>query len=139
MQGQFLPGDLREGISLQISPDRMMFRTKAQGGVTHCRACILLYKAPARLMLCSGTHMHTVMQFRPPTVRLRPVLSSALPASNDVWGVWTGVQLHRTPGPYRENLLCPTRENASHATTSWIPSFFSKPGCQLQGFQDISN
>lgn len=33
-----------------------------------------------------AVHMHTVMQFRPSTVRLRPVLSSALPATNDMWG-----------------------------------------------------
>lgn len=80
MQAQVLPGDLREGVSLQIFPD---ISSEWCSGHT-LRLHIVVQRKPRRVSCC--THMHTVLQFRSPTVRLRPVLSSALPASNDMWG-----------------------------------------------------
>lgn len=139
MQAQVLPGDLREGIFLQISPDisRQWCSGNAQGGgVTAGPA---YGRTRPRPVSCC-THMHTVMQFRPSTVRLRPVLSSALPASNDVWG---GGQGYSSTEPLAPNWKpCYVPDKRERVPRDHLPDpfeFFPKPSRQFQGFQDIYN
>lgn len=131
-----LPGDLRGQGSLQVSPDGPQIVPSVYGkrSQTRCGCRIMRYaQCCARLqfvcpMLCVSIVLYTVMHCRSLTVRLRPVLSSALPASKQrrVGAVDRGTSSTEPLAPIGNLVYVPERENASHATTSSTP-FHSFP------------